>query len=100
MIFEDFGNARGQFISNRPPKHMITRYENELIKSEEYCDISFELLAKISQKLNLIRNKPTISPTTTNSNHDTSIKRSRHRRCSVRKGVCRNLSKFTRKHLW
>ena len=54
MIFEDFGNALGEFISNRSPKHMITRYENELIKSEEYCDISFELLAKISQKLNLI----------------------------------------------
>ena len=52
MIFEDFGNALGQLISNRPPKHMITRYENELIKPEEYCDISFELLAKISQKLN------------------------------------------------
>ena len=49
LIFEDFGNALGEFISNRSPKHMITRYENESIKSEEYCDISFELLAKISQ---------------------------------------------------
>ena len=30
-------------------------YENELIESEEYYDTSFELLAKISQKLNRIR---------------------------------------------
>ena len=29
-------------------------YENELIESEEYYDTSFELLAKISQKLNRI----------------------------------------------
>ena len=47
-------------------------YENELIESEEYYDTSFELLAKISQKLNRIRNKPTISLTTGTSHHDTS----------------------------
>ena len=33
-------------------------YENELIESEEYYDTSFELVAKISQKLNRIRNNP------------------------------------------
>ena len=48
-------------------------YENELIESEEYYDTSFELLAKISQKLNRIRNKPTIPLTTATSHHDTSI---------------------------
>ena len=48
-------------------------YENELIESEEYYDTSFELLAKISQKLNRIRNKPTIPLTTATSHYDTSI---------------------------
>ena len=48
-------------------------YENELIEPEEYYDTSFELLAKISQKLNRIRNKPTIPLTTATSHHDTSI---------------------------
>ena len=54
----------------------ITRpddYENELIESEKYCNTSFEPLAKISQKLNKIRNKPTIPLTTTISHHDTLI---------------------------
>ena len=54
----------------------ITRhddYENELIESEKYCNTSLELLAKISQKLNRIRNKPTIPLTTTTSHHDTLI---------------------------
>ena len=45
--------------------------ENELIESEEYYDTSFELLAKISQKLNRIRNKPTIPLTIATSHHDT-----------------------------
>ena len=48
-------------------------YENELIESEKYYDTSFELLAKISQKLNRIQNKPTIPLTNTTSRHDTSI---------------------------
>ena len=48
-------------------------YENELIELEEYYDASFELLAKRSQKLNRIRNKPTIPLTTATSHHDTSI---------------------------
>ena len=48
-------------------------YENESIESEEYYDTSFELLAKISQKLNRIRNKPTIPLTTATSHYDTSI---------------------------
>ena len=54
----------------------ITRpddYENELIESEKYCNTSFEPLAKISQKLNRIWNKPTIPLTTTISHHDTLI---------------------------
>ena len=45
----------------------------QLIESEEYYDTSFELLAKISQKLNRIRNKSTIPLTTANPHHDTSI---------------------------
>ena len=48
-------------------------YENELLESEEYYDTSFELLAKISQKLNRTRNKPTIPLIIVNSHHDTSI---------------------------
>ena len=48
-------------------------YENELIESEKYYDTSFELLAKISQKLNRIQNKPTIPLTNATSRHDTSI---------------------------
>ena len=45
--------------------------ENELIESEEYYNSSFELLAKISQKLNRIRNKPSIPLTIATSHHDT-----------------------------
>ena len=33
-------------------------------------------------------------------NVDQKMNRSRHRRCSVRKGVLRNFAKFTGKHLW
>ena len=48
-------------------------YENAIIESQEYYDNSFELLAKISKKLNRIQNKPTIPLTTATSHHDTSI---------------------------
>ena len=48
-------------------------FENELIESEEYYDTLFELLAKISQKLNRIRNKSTLPLTTATLHHDVSI---------------------------
>ena len=49
-------------------------YENELIESEEYYDTSFEFLAKISEKLKIIRNKSTTPQTAANSHRDTLIK--------------------------
>ena len=52
---------------------VLDHYENKLIESEDYYDTSFELLAKMSQKMNRIRDNPTIPPTTETSHHDTSI---------------------------
>ena len=49
-------------------------YEAEIIDSEEYYNASFELIAKIEQKLNRNRTTPTNPPApTVTSNHDSSI---------------------------